>query len=107
MLDTTTSMTESHGIKYGPWLNLFELLSKLRVKSYRWFVYPSLTLNVQTKGYNMDPRAKNIMIAYRVYYKAMITSKNPKCLLASPKGKTLLFQSNEEHSSVMIPEVQP
>lgn len=64
-----------------------------------------LTLNVQTKGYNMDPRAKNIMIAYKVYYKAMITSKNPKCLLASPKGKTLLFQSNEEHSSVMIPEV--
>ena len=37
----------------------------------------------------------------------MTTLVNPKCLLISPKGKTLLFQSNEEHSSTMILEEIP
>ena len=64
-------------------------------------IHKALTLNVQTKGYDMDPRAKNILILYRIYYKAMTTSVYAKCLLKSPKGKTFLFQANEEHSSVM------
>ena len=68
------------------------------------FIHKALTLNVQTKGYDMDPRAKNILIVYRIYYKAMTTSINAKCLLTSPKRITLLFQANEEHSSVMTPE---
>ena len=68
------------------------------------FTHKALTLNVQTKGYDMDPRAKNILIVYRIYYKAMTTSINAKCLLTSPKRITLLFQANEEHSSVMTPE---
>ena len=62
-----------------------------------------LTLNVQTKGYDMDPRAKNILIVYRVYYKAMTTSLDAKYLLKPTKGKTLLFQANEEHSYVITP----
>ena len=66
-------------------------------------IQKALTLNVQTKGYDMDPRAKNILIVYRIYYKAMTTSVNAKCLLKPTKGKTLLFQSNEEHSMVMAP----
>ena len=37
----------------------------------------------------------------------MTTSVNAKCLLKSPKGKTLLFQANEEHSSVMTPKEIP
>ena len=37
----------------------------------------------------------------------MTTLVNPKCLPISPKGKTLLFQSNEEHSSTMILEEIP
>ena len=44
-------------------------------------IHKALTLNVETKGYDMDPRAKNIHIVYRVYYKAMTTSVNAKCLL--------------------------
>ena len=30
-------------------------------------IHKALTLNVQTKGYDMDPRAKNILILYRIY----------------------------------------
>lgn len=70
-------------------------------------IHKDLTLNIQTKGYDIDPRAKNILIVYKVYYKAMTTSVNSKYLLTSPRGKILLFQSNEEHPSVMIPEVLP
>ena len=70
-------------------------------------IHKALTLNVETKGYDMDPRAKKIHIIYRVYYKTMTTSVNAKSLLTYQKGKTLLFQSNEEHSNVMIPEVIP
>ena len=66
-------------------------------------IHKALTLNVQTKGYDMDPRAKNILIVYRIYYKAMTTSIDAKCLLKPTKGKTLLLQANEEHSSVMTP----
>ena len=70
-------------------------------------IHKALTLNVQTKGYDMDLRAKNIIIVYRIYYKVITTSVNAKCLLKSPKGKTLLFQANEEHSSVMTLEEIP
>ena len=70
-------------------------------------IQKALTLNVQTKGYDMDLRAKNILIVYRVCYKAMTTLINARCLLTYPKWKTLLFQSNEEHSSTMIPEEIP
>lgn len=70
-------------------------------------IHKDLTLNIQTKGYDMDPREKNILIVYKVYYKAMTTSVNSKYLLTSPRGKILLFQSNEEHPSVMIPKVLP
>ena len=70
-------------------------------------IHRALTLNVQAKGYGMDPRATNILIIYRVYYKAMTTLVNAKCLLKSLKGKILLFQSNEEHSNVMIHEEIP
>ena len=37
----------------------------------------------------------------------MTTSINAKCLLKSPKGKKLLFQANEEHSSTMTLEEIP
>ena len=67
------------------------------------FIHKASTLNVQTKGYDMDPRAKNILIVYWIYYKVVTTSINAKSLLKPTKEKTLLFQANEEHSSVMTP----
>ena len=39
-------------------------------------IHKALSLNVQTKGYDMNPRTKNILIVYRIYYKAMTTSVN-------------------------------
>ena len=66
-------------------------------------ILEALTLNVQTKGYDMDPRAKNILIVYRIYYKAMTILVDANHLLKPTKGKILLFQANEEHSYVMTP----
>ena len=70
-------------------------------------IHKALTL-VQTKGYDMEPRAKSILIVYRIYYKAMTTLESAKCLLTFPKGKTLLFQANKEYSFlIMTPEEIP
>ena len=44
-----------------------------------------------------------IFIVYRIYYKAMTTAIDAKCLVKPKKGMTLLFQANEKHSSVMTP----
>ena len=89
----------THGLVY---LNCFPNLELNCIDDIS--IQKALTLNVQTKGYDMDLRAKNILIVYRVCYKAMTTLINVECLLTYPKWKTLLFQSNEEHSSTMIPE---
>ena len=70
-------------------------------------IHKALTLIIQTKGYDMDPKLKNILIVSKVYYKAMTSSVDPRCLLSSPKGKTILFQANDKHSSVMVPQVLP
>ena len=66
-------------------------------------IHKGLTSNIHTKRYDMNPRSKNILIVYRVYYKAMTSLVNPRCLLSYPKGKTVVFQVNHEHSSIMVP----
>ena len=53
-------------------------------------IHKSLTLNVQTQNYDMDPRSRNILIVYRVYYKVMTYVVNPNCLLSSPRDQTLI-----------------
>ena len=67
-------------------------------------IHKALTLNIQTQNYDMDPRSKNILIVYRVYYKIMTSIVNPNCLLSSPKDQTLIWQANEKNSIVIIPK---
>ena len=55
----------------------------------------------------MDPRSRNILIVYRVYYKVMTSVVNPNCLLSSPKDQTLIWQANEKNSTVIIPKPIP
>ena len=55
----------------------------------------------------MDPRSRNILIVYRVYYKVMTSIVNPNCLLSSPKDQTLIWQANEKNSTVIIPKPIP
>ena len=70
-------------------------------------VHKALTLNIQTQNYDMDPRSKNILIAYRVYYKVMTSVVNPNCLLTSSKDQTLIRQANEKNSTIIIPKPIP
>ena len=70
-------------------------------------IHKALTLNVQTQNYDMDPRSRNILIVYRVYYKVMTSVVNPNCLLSSPKDQTLMWQANEKNSTVIIPKPIP
>ena len=70
-------------------------------------IHKALTLNIQTQNYDMDPRSRNILIVYKVYYKVMTSVVNPNCLLSSPKDQTLIWQANEKNSSVIIPKPIP
>ena len=70
-------------------------------------IHKVLTLNIQTQNYDMDPRSRNILIVYRVYYKVMTSIVNPNCLLSSPKDQTLIWQANEKNSTVIIPKPIP
>ena len=67
-------------------------------------IHKALTLNIPTQNYDMDPRSRNILIVYRVYYKVMTSAVNPNCLLFSPKDQTLIWQANEKKSTVIIPK---
>ena len=67
-------------------------------------IHKALTLNVQTQNYDIDPRSRNILIVYRVYYKVMTFVVNPNCLLSSPMDQTLIWQANEKNSTVIIPK---
>ena len=70
-------------------------------------IHKTLTLNIQTQNYDMDPRSRNILIVYRVYYKVMTSVVNPNCLLSSLKDQTLIWQANEKNSTVIIPKPIP
>ena len=70
-------------------------------------IHKALTLNIQTQNYDMDPRSRNILIVYGVYYKVMTSVVNPNCLLSSPKDQTLIWQANEKNSTVIIPKPIP
>ena len=70
-------------------------------------IHKALTLNIQTQNYDMDPRSRNILIVYKVYYKVMTSVVNPNCLLSSPKDQTLIWQANEKNSTVIIPKPIP
>ena len=62
-------------------------------------IHKALTLNVQTQNYDMDPRSRNILIVYKVYYKVMTSVISPNCLLSSPRDQTLIWQANEKNSN--------
>ena len=70
-------------------------------------IHKALTLNIQTQNYDMDPRSRNILIVYRVYYKVMTSVVNPNFLLSFPKDQTLIWQANEKNSTVIIPKPIP
>lgn len=63
-------------------------------------ILKTLTLNIQTKGYNMIQNSEHVAISYRVYYKVMNTL-NPKNRYQSIKGRTTLIEMDSNKSNMM------
>jgi hypothetical protein len=65
----------------------------------------ALTLNIQTKGYDMEEGSRPLAIIYRIYYRLMKTSLNPQAIFKDPKGSTLLIQSSTQDAAVSVPKM--
>ena len=62
-----------------------------------------LTLDIETKGYEMKLDIENIVVIYRVYYK-VLTTLTPKAKRFDVKGQTTLFEVNMAKTDVSIPK---
>ena len=63
-----------------------------------------LTLDIETKGYEIKLGIKNIAVIYRIYYK-VLTTLTPKVKKFDAKGKITLFEVNMNKSDVSIPKI--
>jgi hypothetical protein len=65
----------------------------------------TLTLNIQTKGYDMEEGSRPLAIIYRIYYRLMKTSLNPQAIFKDPKGSTLLIESSTQNAAISAPKM--
>jgi hypothetical protein len=65
----------------------------------------TLTLNIQTKGYDMEEGSRPLAIIYRIYYRLMKTSLNPQAIFKDPKGSTLLIESSTLNAAISTPKM--
>ncbi|WP_353803691.1 hypothetical protein, partial [Acinetobacter baumannii] len=68
-------------------------------------ILDTLTLNIKTKNMNSKLGTRDLAVIYRVYYKLMKTTIAPKAINSSPKGVTMLMESNQEHSTTFVPRM--
>ncbi|PPD91042.1 hypothetical protein GOBAR_DD12025 [Gossypium barbadense] len=66
-------------------------------------ILQSLTLQIHTHNYKMLLGSEVLTLAYRLHFKAMYSVVNTKALLRSPKGETLLIESDTSRSHTTIP----
>lgn len=64
-----------------------------------------LTLDIIGQGLNLEEGVKKLTLFYKITYKTLTTTMEPKALVASPKGKTMLIEANLNKSSVSIPKM--
>jgi hypothetical protein len=65
----------------------------------------TLTLNIQTKGYDMEEGSRPLAIIYRIYYRLMKTNLNPQAIFKDPKGSTLLIESSTQNAAISAPKM--
>ena len=56
----------------------------------------------KTKNMNSKLGTRDLAVIYWVYYKLMKTTIAPKAINCSPKGVTMLIESNQEHSTTCV-----
>ena len=66
-------------------------------------ILKALTLNIATFGYDIIKGSKPLVVIYRIYYKVLKSTLNPKTVLKSTGGKTLLIQSSTPDANVKVP----
>ncbi|KAJ9140919.1 hypothetical protein P3X46_031510 [Hevea brasiliensis] len=71
-------------------------------------VMKALSLDIKTSGYDMLPRSENIILIYRIHYKAMNTVvpnlREETTKLISPKGTTTFFVTDLEKGNLVVPK---
>ncbi|KAG7956032.1 hypothetical protein I3843_11G104300 [Carya illinoinensis] len=67
-------------------------------------ILKALTLNIATSGYDMIKGSKLLAVIYRIYYRVLKSTLNPKTVLKSIGGKTLLIQSSTPDANVITPD---
>ncbi|KAG8650611.1 hypothetical protein MANES_07G056008v8 [Manihot esculenta] len=71
-------------------------------------ILQTLILDVKTMGYDMLPGSENLILIYRIHYKAMNTIvpnlRDKATKLISPKGTTTLFVTNMSKGNLIIPK---
>ena len=65
----------------------------------------SLTLKINTSGYQMIEGSHPLALAYKIYYKLLKTNLNPQALLKDPKDQTLLLQASSDDIKVDVPQM--
>ncbi|KAG7958992.1 hypothetical protein I3843_10G049000 [Carya illinoinensis] len=68
-------------------------------------VLSTLTLNVQTFGFDMVEGSRPMSLVYRIYYKVLSTSLEPKTKIKSPKNETVLMYSSTANSNITTPKM--
>ncbi|KAJ9177061.1 hypothetical protein P3X46_012314 [Hevea brasiliensis] len=71
-------------------------------------IMQALSLDIQTQGYNMLPGSKNIILIYRIHYKAMNTVvpnlREDTTRLITPKGTTTFFVTDLQKGNLVVPK---
>jgi hypothetical protein len=83
----------------------FDVFPNMSVSLDDIHVLKSLTLNLQTKGYDMEEGSRPLAIIYRIYYWLMKTNLNPQAIFKDPNGCTLLIQSSTQNASISVPKM--
>lgn len=65
-------------------------------------LFDSITLDVQTQGYNFLPGSETINVIYRIHYKVMNTMC-PNAILRNDPGKTTVIESNSMTTNIATP----
>ena len=66
-------------------------------------ILDTLVLTIKTKNLEFTVDTKAIAVIYRVCYKTMSTTIEPKTKLVSPKDVTIVFESNPKHTQIRTP----
>ncbi|KAF2286755.1 hypothetical protein GH714_027433 [Hevea brasiliensis] len=71
-------------------------------------IMQALSLDIQTHGYNMLPGSENIILIYRIHYKAMNTVvpnlRENTTKLITPKGTTTFFVTDLQKGNLVVPK---